>query len=419
MKKVLIITYYWPPSGGAGVQRWLKFTKYFKEFDIEPTVITVNPNKASYPVRDETLIADVGNHVKVYTTNTFEPYGAYKKVSNKTEIPYSGFANESNPSFIQQITRFIRGNFFIPDARKGWNKYALAKARELLKEENFDAIVTTSPPHSTQLIGLKLKEEFNLPWLADLRDPWTDIYYYKYMNHTSWAKRIDAKMERMALEKADDVVVVSEAIKKMFASKSEAVDANKIHVIPNGFDEEDFKSVATISNDEFVITYTGTLSDIYDASAFITAFRSCKTKIKLKLVGRIADEVVEKLRGENIEVIGYVDHPKSIEYLQTSDALLLIIPKIENNEGILTGKLFEYLAARKPIIALGPKNGDAASIIQECAAGKMFDYSDEEGIGNYVSNLLEGKNPIDQLNKNYLNYSRKALTKQMIETLNL
>ena len=418
MKKVLIITYYWPPSGGAGVQRWLKFTKYFNHFDIEPTVLTVNPNKASYPVRDETLLAET-NGIRVITTNTFEPYGAYKKVSSKSEIPYSGFANESNPSFIQQVTRFIRGNFFIPDARKGWNKYAIQKAKELLSQEKFDVVITTSPPHSTQLIGLKLKEEFNLPWVADLRDPWTDIYYYKYMNHTSWAKKTDAKMERLVLEKADDIVVVSDAIKKMFASKSVAVDVNKIHVIPNGFDEEDFKKVVHTSNDEFVITYTGTLSNVYDASGFISAFRSIKAKIKLKLVGRIADDVVKKLKEENIEIIGHVDHSKSIEYLMKSDALLLIIPKMENNEGILTGKLFEYLAARKPIIALGPKHGDAAAIIQECAAGKMFNYSDDSSIKEYLEGLVSGKITFDYSNMNYTNYSRKSLTKKLVETLKL
>ncbi len=415
---MLIITYYWPPSGGAGVQRWLKFTKYFNGLDVQPTIITVDPNKASYPVRDESLVADIGDNVSVFTTDTFEPYGAYKKVSNTTEIPYSGFANESNPSVVQQVTRFIRGNFFIPDARKGWNKYAFKKAQELLNQQKFDAIITTSPPHSTQLVGLKLKEQFNLPWLADLRDPWTDIYYYKYMNHLPWAKRTDAKLEAEVLEKADTIVVVSHAIRKMFARKSNKVDSSKIQVIPNGYDESDFEEVKRIPQDECVIAYTGTLSDVYDATAFIEAFKNHEDKAKLLLVGKASSEVIEKLSATNVEVIGHVEHSKSIEYLMNATALLLIIPKIENNEGILTGKLFEYLAARKPIIALGPTDGDAAAIIKDCGAGKMFGYDDIQGVRQYIDGIISGMITVDTGNTNYQQYSRKQLAKKMVDALN-
>ena len=425
IKKVLIITYYWPPSGGAGVQRWLKFTKYFIEHNYVPTVITVDPSKASYPVVDKSLNEDVDSRVTVHRTSTFEPYTIYKKIFRKKEIPYSGFANESKPTFIQQFTRFIRGNLFIPDARKGWNKYALIKAREVLGKEKFDFIVTTSPPHSTQLIGFHLKKEFNIPWLVDLRDPWTDIYYYKYMNHTFLAKKKDAKLERNILENADKIVVVSESIKEMFISKSDKIDSEKIHVIPNGFDALDFKitdSIKSKGRAEFIITYTGTLSNVYDMSGFIRALEGLKGKVKLRIVGRISKDILNQLDTDLVEVIDHVEHAQSIKYLFASDALLLIIPKIENNEGILTGKLFEYLAARKPIVGLGPNLGDASQIIKECDAGKMLEYSDEIGIKQYLTSLINGDSSVDLTNQNYLNYSRKKLTKDItliLDSINL
>ena len=188
MKKVLVITYYWPPSGGAGVQRWVKFIKYFKDQNINPFIISVDPDFASYPLIDNSLKNDIPDNTNVYLTKTNEPYSLYKKINNN-QTPYAGFANEGRPNFFQKIARFIRGNFFIPDSRKGWNNFAYKKAVEILEKENIDTVITTSPPHSTQLIGLKLKETQNIKWIADLRDPWTDIYYYKSMLHTKWAKQ--------------------------------------------------------------------------------------------------------------------------------------------------------------------------------------------------------------------------------------
>ena len=238
------------------------------------------------------------------------------------------------------------------------------------------------------------------------------------MNHTSWAKKADAKMERLVLEQADDVIVVSEAIQKMFVSKSERVNESKIHVIPNGFDEDDFVKPDTSENKEFVITYTGTLSGEYDTKAFIQGLKQVnKDNIKIRLVGRIADEVLDQLKSFNVEVIGHVEHSQSIQYLMNTDVLLLIIPRIENNEGILTGKLFEYLAARKPIIAIGPRNGNAASIIKECGAGKMFNYDDVRGVTTYLSALEKGEWTIDLNNENYKNYSRKKLTSKLVKLI--
>jgi glycosyltransferase involved in cell wall biosynthesis len=429
MKKVLIITYYWPPSGGAGVQRWLKFVKYFSEFGIDAIVITVDENKASYQLKDETLQHDIPANIKVIRTNTFEPFELYKKLTNKKEIPHSGFANEPNPSMLQNIMRFIRGNFFIPDPRKGWNKYAYEAAAEIISKEKIDAVITTSPPHSTQLIGLKIKGKFNIPWIADLRDPWTDIYFYNKLFHTTLAKKIDAAFERKVLETADSIMVVSQDIKRIFASKSVNIIADKISVIPNGFDEEDFNQQVETNADEFSITYTGSITETYNIDAFLTAFKSITVKysqaqIRLKFIGNISENIISKFENlklqQYLSVEKYVPHKESVAALMKSDIVLLVIPQIDKNEGILTGKLFEYIGSEKPILCIGPPHGDAAVIIEECRAGKTFDYSNTDAIAAFIEQqLLKHKNINTEslTNNNTKKYSRKNLTNEVAEII--
>ncbi len=411
MRKVLIITYYWPPSGGAGVQRWVKFIKYFNKYNIKPYVITVDPKLASYPLKDNTLKNDIPKDINVYLTKTFEPYSYYKKI-NKKEIPYAGFANEGNPNLVQKTARFIRGNFFIPDARKGWNKFAYAKALEVIKKEKIETVITTSPPHSTQLIGLKLKRELNINWIADLRDPWTDIYYYKSMLHTKWAKIKDLNYERKVLENSDQIVVVSNSIKQLMASKSKSIDPNKVNIIPNGFDEEDFQKIAFKKNNSLTISYTGTITQDYPTENLIKGL--IDNNLKISFTGK-ADQSIKN----NFNVIAtfneHVSHKEIIEVLIGSDLLILIIPKIKNNEGILTGKLFEYLGAKKPILCIGPKNGDAAKIIDECKAGKTFDYSDTKGITEFLKKFKTNSLTVDNNSSKY--YSRDNLTMQLCKVI--
>ena len=425
-KKVLIITYYWPPSGGPGVQRWLKFVKYLSEFNIQPIVLTVNPQKASYQIIDKTLESEIPKNLEIYYTDTREPFNAYKKVTRKNEIPVSGFANESKPSFLQKVSRFVRGNFFIPDPRKGWNKFAYKKAVEIIKKYNIKTVITTSPPHSTQLIGLKLKNNFTIKWIADLRDPWTDIYFYKQLYHTKIAANIDKKLEHKVLQAADNVIVVSNDIKQIFVSKINNRSSNKIKIIPNGFDHTDFeKDVNPEQN--FTITYTGTISDKYDVSAFISALENLKLpdNFNIKIIGSVAEQIKNQLQkskiADKIKFINYQPHDKSIEYIKKSTILLLIIPKIEKNKGILTGKLFEYLAAKKTILNIGPLDGDAAEIITECEAGKTFDYSDTNGIQQFLSDCFikfETNKNIEILNNKSEKYSRKNLTSELIKIIN-
>jgi len=420
MKRVLIITYYWPPSGGAGVQRWLKFAKYLPEYGWQPIILTVDPKYASYPQRDESLAKEIGSDCLVYTTKSFELYNFYKLISGKKEVPYGGFANESKESLFQKLSKFLRGNFLLPDPRKGWNKYALKKAAELIKKYKIDTIVTTSPPHSTQLIGLKLKQQFNIRWIADLRDPWTDIYYYNQFNHTALARQIDKNYERKVVENADLLITVSEDVKRIFAEKSDLPIAAKTFVIPNGFDEGDFRITNIPTESRKIITYTGTISEAYDVNCLLEALcllsEDSKSQLLIRFVGQVPSSVETKLRstGLEIELVGYVDHTKSIEYLFRSDLLLLVIPKVKNNRGILTGKFFEYLASQKPILAIGPTDGDLAKIIQETQCGKLFDYEDSKGMLQFIQETLVlpkttmKTEPTSQ-------YSRKELTRKLTE----
>lgn len=428
MKKILFLSYYWPPSGGPGVQRALKFVKYFPDFNITPTVITVDENQASYPLYDKSLNKEVSSDLKVIRTSSFEPLAFYKRLNKEKEIPYSGFVNMDKNTFFQRISRFIRGNFFIPDARVGWVRYAYKAALKELRSQALDAIVTTSPPHSTQLIGLKLKAETGLPWIVDLRDPWTDIFFYKDFYHLPYAKRLDKRYEREVLEKADHIVVTSQATKDLYLTKSSEIKADKISVIPNGFDEFDFEKKVSFSKNEFLITYSGTIADQYQIDTLLKALANVHKKhasipIKFRFVGKVSDGIRAKLSQNglenNCEFIGYVSHAESINYLLKSSILLIVIPKIKNNEGIVPGKIFEYLASRKPIICIGPENCNVSEYIAECGAGKTFDY-ENPNVEDYLEELLLQwkENPnLNFSNNEYKKYSRKELSSQFSEII--
>lgn len=416
-KKVLIITYYWPPSGGAGVQRWLKFAKYLPEYGIDPIILTVDSQYASYPQKDESLGKDISSDLKVYKTKSFEPLNLISGIFGKKNIPYGGFSNVNKKSFFQTILRFIRGNFFIPDARVGWNKHALKKALELIKKDNIKTIITTGPPHSTHLVGLKLKKKLDIQWISDFRDPWTDIYYYKDLLHTRLIKKIDKKKEKKVLERADQIITVGNTLQGKLEAK---INNKKIVVISNGYDEEDFKTFKTINPEKLTITYTGTLSDHYIIDSFIKACNKLKNEgndFTIRFVGNVSDSKLEDFKSaglyENIELVNYVPHHESIEYLYNSSALLLVIPDFKGNEEILTGKLFEYLATGKPIVGIGPKDGDANKVIQDSKSGEMFDYTNVKSIYYYLKSLIENEKQGGSPENVRLRYSRKNLTKQL------
>ncbi|SFU37631.1 glycosyltransferase family 4 protein [Pontibacter akesuensis] len=423
---ILFITYYWPPSGGPGVQRGLKFCKYLPQTGVCPTVLTVDEQQASYPLLDATFEKEIPEGLQVYRTSTSEPFEYYKKLSGKKEIPYSGFANQqSKDTLVDKVFKFVRGNLFIPDARVGWNKHALRKAEELLKTGKYEAIITTSPPHSTQLIGLKLKKKYNLPWIADLRDPWTNIHYYDQLYHTALAKRLDEKYERQVLEQADAIIVTSEDTKRLFLNKPIGIDVDKIHVIPNGYDAEDFVFHSLPPKKEYLITYTGTITENYNLDVFLKVMAHLMSlhsdvNYKLRFVGKVSDGMKKRIEKAGVlgitEFIPYVPHQQAIKYMMESTALLISIADVDNVYANVPGKLFEYLAANKPIIALGPVHSDMDRIIDECGAGRLFHYTAYDLMLDHMNQSTKAWKTNPNLDLPFINhsrFSREALTGEL------
>lgn len=393
-------------------------------------MITVDEKQGAYPVLDTTLAADIPSTIRVIRTATNEPFEYYKKLTGKKEIPYGGFANQNNRSFVQKAFNFIRGNLFIPDARVGWNRFALRASKKLLQTEPFAAIITTSPPHSSQLIGLQLKKQFpNVKWIADLRDPWTDIYYYKELNHTALAKKIDAYYEKAVIETADAILVTSADTKRLLLAKSPVIDSAKIKVIPNGYDQEDFTYPSDPPSNKFCITYTGTITETYNIELFLKALAEVARRhpdipFRLRFVGKISAMVQQQVEQAGIthltEIIPFVPHQESIRYLMAATMLLMGIPDVVNNFCILPGKLFEYLASNKPIICIGPLHSDADRIIDECGAGRVFHYAAYELMVDYLDQMAHNWkiNPnLDLPMINYARYSRRALTGKLAEII--
>ena len=399
------------------MQRWLKFSKYLPEFGWEPIILTVDPEFAAYPVTDFSLKEDLPSSIKVYSTPAINYFGIYKKDISK--IPSAGFANSIDNTLKGKLLRFIRGNFFLPDPRKGWNKYAYKKACELIETEGIKNIITTSPPHSTQLVGLKIKKKYPaLNWIADLRDPWTDIYYYKQFYPTFFSKLIDLGYEESVLRKADKIITVGASLKNLFSAKVKGIES-KTEVITNGYDKDDFSGMIAETPSKFTITYVGTLSDIYPVDGFLNALYSFKEKRNefiLRFIGTVSqkqkDLIQSKTGASIVEFIPYVDHTEAIKYMLNTSVLLLIIPDHQSNKSIITGKLFEYLASGKPIVCLGPADGDAAVIIEITGHGITFSYADSKGISEYLSTLISGISIIEKRSPEV--FSRMELTRKII-----
>ncbi len=418
--KVLIITYYWPPSGGAGVQRWLKFTKYLPSSGWFPVVLTVYPEYAAYPFHDPSLFGEIPLDIEVHRTKAINYFALYNK--DQSKIPHAGFASGKGKGIKSSLSRFIRGNFFIPDPRKGWNRYAFSKACELIRSQNISHIITTSPPHSTQLIGLRLKHRFpHLKWVADLRDPWTEIYYYEMFRPSLPARMLDRTLEKRVLTKADRIITVGQTLAASFALRAEGIE-EKTDILPNGFDEEDFQGVTATIPERFTITYTGTLSAAYPVEGFIDAVRNIRINGKppvLKFVGSVPDELRALFPagddGSNTEFINYCEHPEAIRHMMNSSMLLLIIPDHKSNRSILTGKIFEYLASQKPILFLGPSDGDAARLLSLCGYQGIFGYNEVQQISNFIMRVADGKTVIR--GSHHLEYSRRALAVKLGDIL--
>jgi glycosyltransferase involved in cell wall biosynthesis len=433
MRKVLILTYYWPPSGGAGVQRWLKFVKYMRFFGFEPVVYTAEGGEI--PVIDNSLQKDIPNGVEVLKSKIWEPYGFYKKFIGRKKndkINASFLSENKKPGLTEKISIWIRGNFFIPDARKFWIKPSINYLNAYLKNNEVDYIISSGPPHSMHMIALGLKKQnIKLKWIADFRDPWTNIDFYEKLSLTRLADKKHHNLELKVLQNANIVLSVGETMNKEFQEiykKNGGTNFEKFKVITNGFDDEDLKSDEISKDEKFSIAHIGTLVKDRNPDVLWKVLQKIcrenenfKTKLEIKLVGKIdvfVKEAIEKY-GLNpyVKKIEYLPHDKVIEEQQRSRVLLLLVNNTKNAKGILTGKIFEYMSARVPILAIGPTDGDLAKIIQETRTGLISGFDDEINLEHHILELFFGK-CIEADVKEINRYSRKNLTKELCELLN-
>ena len=411
--KALIITYYWPPAGGSGVQRWLKFVKYLQDFGIEPIVYTVD--NANYPKEDDSLISEIPKNITVLKNPIFEPTDVFfwkQKGVKKKDV-----ANSTNNSLLS----FLRGNFFIPDPKIFWVKSSVNFLQNYLKDHPIDVIISTGPPHSMHLIAQKISKKNNIKWIADFRDPWTDLYYNNEFKQLSFAKEKNKKLEKSVLENANCVLTVSHSLKKDFLKT-----AKNVAVITNGFDSEVLQDENVVLDSKFTISYIGLLPKQSNPVVFFKVLKKLcdandefKNDVQLLFVGDISSEVrleIEKnTLAEITQIKGYVPHKESIEFQKKAQVLLLLIPNVPKSAGILTGKLFEYITAKRPILALGPENGDLAVILQNTNAGVVIDHQNEAKLSIEILRLYqqfkEGNLTVNS--KNLAQFHRKNLTEQL------
>jgi glycosyltransferase involved in cell wall biosynthesis len=423
-KKVLIITYYWPPAGGPGVQRWLKFVKYLPEFNIQPIVYI--PENPTYPIIDVNLDSEVAKEAIILKKKIMEPYqlAAYFSKNKSVKISAGIIANNQKQSYLERFLLTVRGNLFIPDARFLWVSPSVKFLEKYIVENKIEIIVTSGPPHSLHLIGLKLKQKLSLKWLADFRDPWTTIGYHKELKLSNYAKKRHLALEKKVLNAADQIIVTSKTTKKDF----EQITQKPIEVITNGYDFEKIDS--QVLDLKFSLAHIGSFlsernptilwESLSELSKEIPAF---KNHLELKLIGTTSQEVLATIKNYNLNPyvnnIGYLSHKEAVEEQRKSQLLLLIEINSLDTIGIIPGKLFEYLVSERPILAIGPKGSDFAEIIEATNTGFFIDYSEKEKLKMTIKNCYETflignlkTNPvgIDQ-------YSRRNLTEKLVKLL--
>lgn len=419
-KKALIITYYWPPAGGPGVQRWLKFVKYLPEFNIQPIVyIPENPN---YPLLDEDLANEVSNDITILKHPIKEPYklaGLLSKKSSKT-ISKGIIPEQKTQRFIEKLLLYVRGNYFIPDARKSWVKPSVVFLSEYISKENVDTVITTGPPHSLHLIGLRLKERLGVKWLADFRDPWTTIGYHKQLKLTEASKQKHKTLEKQVLNKADQVIVTSFLTKEEF----QQITNKPIEVITNGYDNEFVEAISLDS--KFSIAHIGSLLSKRNPevlweilSELVLENHNFAQDFQLTFVGAVSENVLQSIKKYNlsnyINNVGYVTHIESIKYQKKSQLLLLIEIDSNDTKCIIPGKLFEYIVSNRPILAMGPNGSDVEKIIKETNTGNYFCYDEYKSLKSIILTYYKAfQNKTLQTHPIGLQkYHRKALTQSL------
>lgn len=424
-KKVLIIAYYWPPAGGPGVQRWLKFVKYLPDFDIEPIVYC--PENPNYPLVDNILHNEVSDKVTIIKQPIFEPYKIASLFSKKkTKTIASGLISTKKQSFVEKLLLYIRGNYFIPDARKFWVKPSVKFLTAYIKEHHIDTIITTGPPHSVHLIGMQLKEQLNVNWLADFRDPWTTIGYHNKMKLTLKSQKKHKYFEKTVLQNTDKIIVTSPTTKEEF----QLITKQPISVITNGFD--DVLLEKTELDSKFTIAHIGSLLTgrnpevlwqvlvelIQENTAFKNAF-------ELKLIGAVSDDVLASIYTyglkDYISLLGYMSHKDAQIQQRQSQVLLLVEIDSPETKCIIPGKLFEYMQSGRPIIGFGPENADFKTILSSTNSGNSYNYkeSEKEAIKIKILSYFEAyqTNSLRANNIGVQQFHRKQLTEQLAAIL--
>ena len=403
MKRVLVITYYWPPTGGSGVQRWVKFAKYLKDEGWQPVIYT--PENPEQLAVDESLLEDIPADCEVIKTRILEPYELYKKLLKKSghskEAVEVNPVNAQNKSLVQKIAMWIRGNLFRPDPRCLWIRPSVRFLKKYLEDHPVDLIVSTGPPQSMHLIGRRLARETGLPWIADFRDPWTKIFYFKHLSMTDATEKWHKKMEKAVLDEASAIVAVSPLVQQEF----HAMTQTPVELITNGFDECDFANERCLEADggpdrEFSITHTGLFAADGNPTVLWKVLaekcskdESFKKFLKIRLVGKTDEQIISSIREEGLEEnlvnYGYQPHSEAIKAQRSSSLLILPLRKEPEYKAVLPGKLFEYLASWRPVLGIGQPDGAMSMILNTTKTGVVLDWEDKGSINRYVDYCWE------------------------------
>ena len=431
MKRVLIISYYWPPTGGSGVQRWVKFAKYLPAEGWQPVIYT--PENPEQLAVDASLEAEVPAEAEVIRRRIVEPYGMYKKVLRRSghskEAVEVNPVNAQNKSALQKMAMWVRGNLFRPDPRCLWIRPSVRFLKKYLKEHPVDLIVSTGPPQSMHLIGMRLAEETGLPWIADFRDPWTKIFYFKHLSMTKRTQKWHEKMERRVLDKATRVVAVSPLVQQEFQAMTET----PVELITNGFDECDFAAEKSTDTDGgpdkyFVITHTGLFAaDGNPTVLWDVLAEKCsldpdfKKALKINLIGKTDEQIIKAIDEaglhENLNDMGYQPHSEAVSQQRQASLLILPLRKEPEYKAVLPGKLFEYLASSRPILGIGQADGAMSMIVNSTKTGVVFDWNDKESMSRYLDECWEKhqKGELSASDANISQFTRRNLTRRMAQ----
>lgn len=426
MLRVLIITYYWPPTGGSGVQRWVKFSKYLPEFGVQPVIYTPeNPERQSV---DHSLENDIRDDVKVIKRPITEFYSIYRFLSGKKSQAGGGDVNPINgqkKSLLQKIFLAIRGNLFVPDPRITWVRPSVRFLKKYLEENPVDVIVSTGPPHSMHLIAKEVSKAMDIPWVADFRDPWTKIFYFKHLPMLPFIKRKHDRLEKMILDSADRVVAVTSLVQEDLMSMTDT----PVELITNGYDESDFEQIVE-PDKYFNVTHTGLFANDGNPDMLWKVLAdNCKENeefdklLRIRLVGKTDKEIIDSIRKhglyEKLVDLGYQSHQVAVREQKNATVLILPLRKEPEYKQVLPGKLFEYLASLRPILGIGDTDGAMSSVINDARAGVVADWNDEAKIDSFIERAwmrFKGGNE-DNSVENIEQYSRKALSEKMARLL--